>query len=229
MEMQGLAQKLSAVNVREDWIGIRGIVGDDVTMDALGAVKITSMKRTIKVVTDSQGRFEFALPRRERTSLTLSREGYLTKPFVVPMDSANSADIVVLMTRGADPIFMKQAMVDLEHRMAWGGRGMFVLDNNKLAATGQYNVGEAIFRSGMLIRKGVDLGRPGVFLDGQPSSTLVLNTIKVADVELVEVWGMDTDDTRTLASRWPGGSAGHRGGGGWIVIWRKRQPPSETR
>ncbi|MBC8087929.1 MAG: carboxypeptidase-like regulatory domain-containing protein, partial [Phycisphaerae bacterium] len=214
------------VNVREDWIGIRGVVGDDSTMDVLKGVTIKSMKHTIHIVTDSQGRFEFSLPRRERTSLTLSRDGYLTKPFVVPLDSTNSADVVVLMRRGTDPIFMKQALVDLEHRMAWGGIGMFVLDQNKLAATGELYLDAAIGRSGMLVRKGIVFRFPefpGVFLDGQPSTSLVLGTLKVADIELVEVWAKDSDPTRSLASRWPGGgSRSQRGGGPWIAVWRKR-------
>lgn len=222
IEMSRLPQQLDAVNVREDWVGIRGVVGDDSTMDVLKGVTIQSMKRRIHVVTDSQGRFEFSLPKRERTSLTLSRDGYLSKPFVVPMDSGKSADVVVLMRRGADPIFMKHAMIDLQHRMAWGGIGMFVLDQNKLASTGELYLDAAIGASGMLARKGIVLSYPGVFLDAQPSSFIVLSQLKVADIEMVEVWGQNTDATRTLASRWPGGSIGPWGGGPWIAIWRKR-------
>ena len=221
MQMRALPQQLSAVNVREDWIGIRGVVGDDSTMEVLKGVTIKSMKRTIELVTDSQGRFEFSLPKRERTSLTLSRDGYLSKPFVVPMDSTNSADVIVLMKRGADPIFMKYAMIDFEHRMGWGGIGMFVMDHDKLSATGELYLDNAIARSGMLIRKGIS-GTPRVFLNGQPSNASVLHHIRAADVELVEWWGQGSEATCTFAARWPGGVCGKSGGGPWVSIWLRR-------
>lgn len=221
MRLRALPQQLSAVNVREDWIGIRGVVGDDSTMDVLKGVTITSMKRTINLVTDSLGRFEFSLPKRERTSLMLTRSGYRTKPFVVPMDSANSADVIVLMKRGNDPITTKYVMTDLQHRMAWGGVGMFVLDHTKLETTGQTRLIDAIGASGMPIRKGIQLELPGVFLDGLPSNSGILFDLKVSEVEIVEVWGKNSDATRSLAARWPGGSIGTGGGGPWIAVWRR--------
>lgn len=226
-EMRPLPQRLSTMNVREDWVGIRGVVGDDSTMDVLGDVAIKSMKRSIRVVTDSLGRFEFSLPRRELTSMTLTRDGYMSKPFIVPMDS-NSADVVILMQRGRDPIHMKQAVVDMQHRLAFGGIGMFALDNSKLTETGEMYVNAAIMRSGMMTRKNLRMGTPGVFIDGEPGSELALQRMKVSDVELIEVWEQDADLTRTLSSRMTGGGVSLKGGGGWIVVWRKNAKASRN-
>jgi hypothetical protein len=73
VQLRRLAQQIAEVAVRADaWIGIRGVVGDEQTMAALAGVQIRSMKRDVRVVTDSLGRFEFPLPKAELSTSSLA-------------------------------------------------------------------------------------------------------------------------------------------------------------
>lgn len=227
--LQATAQQLAGVEVRDEWIGIRGIVGDDRTMTPLAGVTVRFAKRNITVVTDSLGRFTMSLPRAERTTLALSLNDYLTRPAVVSFDNVKSVEATFLLTRGKDPKHLKSTLIDLDRRLGWGGIGMFVADAGVLTKYGAPTLADGLRESGLYARKGL-IPPPDsfcVFVDGVPRPDLQPIRIPMAGVDFVEVWGMNTEDTGTLSSRWPGkfcnpqqfGS--RRTDGPWLSVWMK--------
>ncbi len=225
LTLRALPPQLAAVEARANWVGIRGVVGDESTMMPLPGVTIRSISRDVHVVTDSAGRFSFPLPKSERTTMRLEREGYRTRPAVVLMQGP-SADVVLLMTPGEDPNHLPSALADLSSRMGWGGIGMFVLDQEQMMQrTGNTTLWDGIRNSGMLHQKGILLTHICMFVNGMPRPFLHPRMITLAEVDFVEVWGYNREDTRTFSSRWTGGSCaggrspGRRGDGPWISVW----------
>lgn len=227
--MQTTAQQLAGVEVRDEWIGIRGIVGDDGTMTPLAGVTVRFAKRNITVVTDSLGRFTMSLPRAERTTLALSLTNYRSRPAVVSFDDANSVETTILLTRGNDPKHLKATLIDLDRRLGWGGVGMVVADAGAMSKYGAKTVQEGLLESGLLTRKGIPFtpDKFCIFIDGAPRPDLMVHMIPMAGVDFIEVWSMNTEDTGTLSARWPGkycqpqtfGS--RKSDGPWLSVWMK--------
>jgi hypothetical protein len=229
--MHAVPQQVAGVDVRESWIGIRGVVGDEETMKPLAGVQVRSIKRNIRVFTDSLGRFEFSLPKAERTSLQLTLDNYKSRPAMVSLEETKSANITVLLTRGTDPNHMKHTLLDLDRRLGWGGMGMFVANAEILTRHGAQTLAEGLLESGMLARKGL-VPPPDtfcVFVDGIARPDIQPQSIPVAGVDFVEVWGVNTDDTGTFAARWPGRTCrpqragSRRADGPWLGVWMKAQ------
>lgn len=111
LQLRRLAQQIAEVKVRADaWIGIRGVVGNEQTMEPLAGVLITSMKRDVRVVTDSLGRFSFPLPKAELSSLQLSQAGYVSRPAMIRVQRGDTSALVLLMKRGQDPTYLRFAL-----------------------------------------------------------------------------------------------------------------------
>lgn len=227
--LQSTAQQIAAIEVREEWIGIRGIVGDDRTMTPLAGVTVRFAKRNITAVTDSLGRFVMSLPRAERTTLALSAPNYLSRPAVVSFDDANSVETTILLARGNDPKHLKSTLIDLDRRLGWGGVGMVVADAGAMTKYGAQTLQEGLLESGLLVRKGIPYTPKTfcIFIDGVPRPDLVPIMIPMAGVDFVEVWSTNTEGTGTLSARWPGkycqpqtfGS--RKSDGPWLSVWMK--------
>ncbi|MGV3708718.1 MAG: carboxypeptidase regulatory-like domain-containing protein [Gemmatimonas sp.] len=228
VQLTAIPQKLSEVSVRADWIGVRGVVGDDSTMQPLPNVLVRSTKRGISVRTDSLGQFEFSLPKRERVTLQLESEGYLTRPAYVGLDTTNSASVVLLMRHGQDAKHVKQSLVDLGNRLSWGGNRMFVVTRAQLSQQGAQYLGDGLRESGMLARKNM-LNNGCLFIDGVPRPGTDFNMVPVTTIDFVEMYEVNADETGTLRSRWPyrGCSPPTRPGAGgpngpWISVWTRK-------
>ena len=230
VQLRRLAQQIAEVKVRADaWIGIRGVVGNEQTMEPLAGVLITSMKRDVRVVTDSLGRFSFPLPKAELSSLQLSQAGYVSRPAMIRVQRGDTSALVLLMKRGQDPTYLRFALSDLSHRMAWAGMGTLVANRAQLSRYGAKTLEDGIFRSGLLSQRGIQLSRPiCLFVNGEPQPNRPLWSIDLASVDFIEVWGRNTEQFGSLQARWPGGRCGaaqtnQRGGGPWVSVWLLNQ------
>lgn len=226
VQLRRLAQQIAEVAVRADaWIGIRGVVGDEQTMAPLAGVQIRSMKRDVRVVTDSLGRFEFPLPKAELSTLQLSHAGYISRPAMSRVQRGDTTSLVLLMKRGEDPKQLRFALSDLSHRMAWAGIGTLVANRAQLTRYGARTLEDGIFRSGLLTQRGIQLTRPiCLFVNGEAQPNRPLWSIELASVDFIEVWGRNTEQFGSFQARWPGGRCGaaattHRGGGPWVSVW----------
>ena len=220
------AQQVGAINVRARFTGIRGIVGDSTTMKPIAGVKITSVRRGKQLLTDSTGRFVIDLPRAEQTMLQLEADGYLARPAIVDVPNDGSVDVILFMTAGKNPKYLHQALVDFNHRTAWHPAGSFIASREDLAHDDAKTLADATMVIDGQSRGHLDTSAC-LFIDGVPSRTSSLAAIRVADVESVEMIRRDTDDTRTLQSRWPGGACAgskpsKRGDGPWVSVWLRK-------
>lgn len=207
MVLNTLAQQLNAVNVREKWIGIRGIIGDSTTMQPIAGALVATVRRGKRVVSDSAGRFEIPLEKAEQTVLTVTRQGYQARAAQVAMRDGEAADVVLFMLPGQEPKYLKMALVDLGHRMAWGAANSFVAGHGELARNGAKNLLDGIIEAGMLERKGLSLVRQMcLFVDGVPKPDYSVSSVLLANVDFVEVLGWGADEAKTLTSRWPTGA-----------------------
>jgi hypothetical protein len=146
VQLRRLAQQIAEVTVRADaWIGIHGVVGDEQTMAPLAGVQIRSMKRDVRVVTDSLDRFEFPLPKAELSTLQLSHAGYISRPAMSRVQRGDTTSLVLLMKRGEDPKQLRFALSDLSHRMAWAGIGTLVANRAQLTRYGARTLEDGIF------------------------------------------------------------------------------------
>lgn len=230
IRLQRLAQQVAEVVVRaERWVGMRGVVGDEATMQPLAGVVITSMKRDVRVVTDSLGRFEFRLPKPERTAVQLSQPGYVSRPAVVTVQRGDTTSLVLLMKRGADPTYIRFALSDLGHRMAWAGIRVLVADRQQLSRRSGKTLEDGLYGGSLLSQRGIQLGRTiCLFVNGEAQPNRPLWSISLADVDFVEVWARNTEQFGSLQARWPGGRCGsaptnHKGGGPWVSVWLTNQ------
>jgi hypothetical protein len=230
LQLKRLVQQIAEVSVRADaWIGIRGVVGDEQTMEPLAGVLITSMKRDVRVVTDSLGRFSFPLPKAELSSLQLSQAGYVSRPAMLRVKQGDTSSLVLLMRRGEDPTHLRFALSDLSHRMAWAGMGTLVANRTQLSRYGARTLEDGIFRSGLLSQRGIVLTQPVcLFVNGEAQPNRPLWSIDLASVDFVEVWGRNTEQFGSFQARWPGGRCGaaptnQRGGGPWVSVWLLNQ------
>lgn len=227
--LQSTSQQIAAIEVREKWTGIRGIVGDDRTMTPLAGVTVRFAKRNITAVTDSLGRFMIPLPRPERTTLALSAPNYLSRPAVVSFDDANSVETTILLVPGKDPKHLKSSLIDLDRRLGWGEVGMFVADAGALTKYGAQTLQDGLLESGLLTRNGITYApdRLCIFIDGAPRPDIKPINIPMAGVDFIEVWSANTEDTGTLSARWPGKYCqpqrfgARRSDGPWLSIWTK--------
>jgi hypothetical protein len=105
------------------------------------------MKRDVRVVTDSLGRFEFPLPKAELSALQLSHAGYISRPAISRVQRGDTTSLVLLMKRGEDPKQLRFALSDLSHRMAWSGIGTLVANRAQLTRYGARTLEDGIFRS----------------------------------------------------------------------------------
>ena len=237
IQMNRIAQRLAESNVRAKWIGIRGIVGDSATMRPLAGVEISSGHRDVHVVTDSSGRFEIPLPKAEPTALRIRREGYQTRPVVLSMADSASNDIIVIMTRGVDPPPMKQNLVDLDHRLAWNDHNSVVQSHDELDRYKPRSLMDALLVNPAIVRKGMRLqSMMCLSIDGVPQVGAPLSMVPFADVELVELYGSDADQSHSLSGKWRRRDCGCNlelgGGCGWQIgrqfvmyvnVWTKSQ------
>ena len=206
-----IAQQLSAVNVRENWIGIRGVVGDSATMLPLANTVIQSLHRGIKITTDSLGRFEIPLEKAEQTALVLHRDGYLSRPAHVSMENGGATDLVLFMLPGKDRNDMKNALKDLDRRMTWAGIGSAMIDREQLSKYGAVRLPQALDESGILTRRGLKLPHDTIgksngvclFVDGRARVNWPLSSVIVSNVDFVEVYGFGADEGRSLLALWP--------------------------
>lgn len=226
LRLQRLAQQVAEFKVRADaWVGIRGVVGDDATMQPLAGVHIRSMKRDVRVVTDSLGRFEFPLPKAELSSLQLTHDGYVSRPAVLRVKRGDTTSLVLLMKRGEEPKYLRFALSDLSHRMAWAGTGVLVANREQLARNGGKTLEDALLGSGLLSQRGIILGRSVcLFVNGEAQPSRPLWSIDLASIDFIEVWRRNSEPLGSLQARWPGGKCGaaptsHKGGGPWVSVW----------
>lgn len=228
LRLTRLAQQVAEFKVQADaWVGIRGVVGDEATMRPLVGVVVTSMKRDVRTVTDSLGRFEFPLPKPELSMLQLSQPGYISRPAMIRVLRGDTASLVLLMKRGEDPTYLRFALSDLSHRLAWAGIRTLVADRAHLSRYGAKTLADGITDSRVMSR-GILLDRICLFVNGEPQPNRPLWSIDLASVDFVEIWGRDSEQFGSFQARWPGGKCGggaasHKGGGPWVSVWLTSQ------
>ena len=70
-----------------------------------------------------------------------------------------------------------------------------------------YPFSEAIKSSPSFAKRGMKIGNATcVFINGNPRPGLSLDTLRVEDVEAVELYGANGDPTQSLSSDWPRGA-----------------------
>lgn len=202
--LRAIARQLSDVEVRAQWIGIRGGVGDETTHQPLPGAVVTTSRPALRVVTDSNGRFEIPLPKAEAVLLQIERPGYRTRPVRVEVLKDQPTDVVFFLAPGEDPRHMKVALSDLRHRMAMAKINAFTADRNQINQSKGVNLYDAIVSSGLLQKHHLTMGKSiCLFVDGMARPNFPVSTIQVDDVEFIEVYGPRSEMTGTLMAEWP--------------------------
>lgn len=202
LTMSALPHQLATLNVRETWIGIHGVIGDSSTMQPLAGVRVTSLRRRKSVVTDSAGRFDIPLSQAEQTMLDLRRDGYQSRAANVVMNKGSAADVVLFMSAGKDPNYLKAALVDLDHRAAWSSQNSFIASRAEFDATNAPNLLDALTTSPLMTRKGfIPTRYMCLMVDGVPRPGMPLSSVRMADVDFVEVYTDSGDEIGSLSSR----------------------------
>lgn len=200
------SQKLSGVEVREKWIGIRGGIGDEVTREPIAGAVVAISRGKIRVVTDSFGRFEIPLAKAEGLVLQIARAGYQSKPVRVDVLNNQPTDVVFFLAPGKDPLYMKVALGDLGHRMAATKINAFTANRQQLNKSGAVTLYDAIVSSGLLHKYHLTMGKTMcLFVNGLARPEFPVSTILVDDVDFIEVYGPKAEVTGTLMSEWPRG------------------------
>lgn len=224
------AQELGKVEVNARWTGIRGVIADDSTRLPIVGATVSTAHRNRLVTTDSNGRFALELPAAEHTVLEISHAGYHTRVKGVDITADRATLVVQFLTPGNDSDATRQAIADLDRRLALGQFYSFTTSALEVTKNGGKTVNDALYASGLLMRNGLRLGDSVcVFVDGTPKYGLSASRIDVDNVDFLEVYSADPNGT--LANLWgkfscpPVLGNPHVGNGkfvGWIVVWTKK-------
>lgn len=235
--LRTVARQLAAMQVRENWTGVRGIIGDNRNRLPVAGAEVMVPQLKKKVVTDSLGRFEIPLEKSSTVILQVSRKGYDMRVMSFPLNESSGTDVVMFLEPGEDSRKMKFVYRDLQQRLATIGPRSFVADRDMLARDGSMNVYEALTRSGLLQKSGLKFGSETCLLiDGTPKYGFTASTVRVADIDFIEVYGKDSDIGNSLRTMWGRGQCGIEQTGGlppqaferkrfveYVVVWTRKR------
>lgn len=198
-----VAQQLGAREIREHWIGVRGVIGDVKTRRPIpnAEVMIAQFQRVVR--TDGAGRFEIPLPSAAQVVVQISGTGYQTRVTGFGLNENEATDVVFFLTPGKDINGQKNTLRDLQQRLTTTPLRSFVASRQQLSQRGASTVYDALVGSGLLSRMGLRFGdKVCVLIDGHPVYGFPPTAIALADVDFVEVFGYKSDMGGSLASEW---------------------------
>ena len=198
-QLLGLARQIAEFAVRERWTGIRGVIGDEATREPLVGAEVMVAQAKQKVLTDSLGRFEIPLTSEDQTVVQVKRKGYQTRIRSFSVTEGQATDVVLLLKAGGDVNGRGYILRDLQQRLSLTPFRSFVAGRDQLAKNGAATVYDAIIASGLLIKNGLKFGDTVCLLvDGQPRSGFPISTVRIADIDFVEVFGYKADIGNSL-------------------------------
>ena len=193
-QLRGLARQIAEFAIRERWTGLRGVIGDEVTREPIVGAEVTVAQAKQKVVTDSLGRFEIPLTSNEQKVVQVTRDGYQTRIRSFGVTEGQATDVVVLLKAGSDVKGYSHILRDLQQRLTLTPFRSFVAGREMLAKNGAVTVYDAVIASGLLAKNGLKFGDTVCLLvDGQPRSGFPISTLRIGDIDFIEVFGYRAD------------------------------------
>ena len=198
-QLRGLARQIAAFAVRERWTGIRGVIGDEATREPVTGAEVMVAQAKRKMFTDSLGRFEIPLTSEDQTVVQIKRDGYQTRIRSFAVTEGQATDVVLLLNVGDDIKGRSYLLRDLQQRLSRTPFRSFVVGRDQLVKNGAVTVYDAVIASGLLTKNDLKLGDTVCLLvDGQPRSGFPISTVRIADIEFIEVFGHGADIGNSL-------------------------------
>ncbi|MEO7996252.1 MAG: carboxypeptidase regulatory-like domain-containing protein [Gemmatimonadaceae bacterium] len=201
--LRTVARQIERMEIRENWIGVRGIVGDNNNRQPIAGAEVMVPQQKKKVLTDSLGRFEIPLSKAGEAVVQVAREGYETRVMGVSLSPSSGTDVVLFLTPGNGPNGQKNRLRDLQQRLTTSSNRSFVAGRDVLAKDGATTIYDAVIASGLLAKNGLKFGAPVCLLvDGLPRYGFPVSTVRLADIDFIEVFGDGADIGNSLRLAW---------------------------
>lgn len=201
--LRTVARQIGPMTIRENWVGIRGIIGDNYNRLPIAGAEIMVAQQKKKVVTDSLGRFELPLSKTGSVIVQITAKGYEPRAMSLTLNAFSGTDVVYFLAPGNGANGMKNILRDLQQRLTTSGNRSFVADRDFLSRDGAVTVYDAVISSGLLQKNGLKFGPTTCLLvDGQPRYGFPVSTVRIADIDFIEVFGAGADIGNSLRFAW---------------------------
>jgi hypothetical protein len=226
---------------------IYGVVGAAGDLRLLRGAEVQIAGASVKVTTDSAGRFFAALASPGVYVVRARFAGYASRILSVTVPANGAVEVSLLLDSSSMGASNREeaAWKEFDHRQHLRGSETGLVSRAELLANGNANVLAALGRAASLAGKGYQFGPDVcVFVNGLPSPATSLFTLDASEIEAIEVYKRaatvqtkrgfqtiptETDLSGTLAARSQGiacgyGQASRPGAENveWLVIWMKQ-------
>ena len=201
--LRTVARQIGAMEIRENWVGVRGIIGDNYNRLPIAGAEVMVPQQKKRILTDSLGRFDLPLTNTGPVVVQVSAKGYETRVMSLTLNAFSGTDVVYFLAPGNGPNGEKNMLRDLQQRLSTLGNRSFVADRNSLARDGATTVYDAVLMSGLLQKNGLKFGPATCLLvNGRPRYGFPVSTVKVDDIDFIEVYGAGADIGNSLSMTW---------------------------
>jgi hypothetical protein len=198
---------LDSVLVRAQWTGVRGIVFDARNLTPIAGARVQLMGTDSVVRSDADGTFAIGWPRGRAVVVRVERDGFLPvlRSADIPDKGYVELDLPLDMaTRNARDLIEQK---DLQLRLKLAGAQAVFVTGADLRRSGALSAKEAFYESTSGRRSGVSITRQTcVFVNGQPRPGFPFDALRAADIEFLEAYPGNAENSRTLLHRWPPGA-----------------------
>jgi hypothetical protein len=198
---------LDSVLVRARWTGVRGIVFDARNLTPLTGARVQVMGTDSVVRSDANGRFAVGMRRGGSALVRVERDGFLPVLRSATVAAGGYVELDLPLDTAAPPPkdFIEQK--DLQLRLKMAGSRATTVTGTDLRRSGALSAKEAFFESTAGRRSGVRILRSScVFVNGRARPGFPFDALRAADIEFLEAYPPGSDNSRTLAMRWPPGA-----------------------
>lgn len=207
VELAPLPPTLDTLRVIASPLSIVGTVFSEGDKRVIHRARVSLQANPFATESDTAGRFAFDGVPEGAYVLYVNAPGFLPYMLSLAVPREGAVQVAIAMrTPAMDP---NRALVSLMSEFNLRTRTASVMHaalipRQELIANAEETLGYAISRSPSFLKKGLEMDSPCVFVDGEPRIAKLLDDIKVADVEAVEVYAAGADWSQTLAHRWGG-------------------------
>jgi len=226
---------LDAVRVRAAEQAIYGAVGTSTDLQPLRQAVVQVFGNTTGQVTvDSTGHFFFPVKTSGAYVVRAKVDGYTAQTVSVTVPHNEGVEVALLLDSAVNgPSHMLEAgYADFRSRLLVRRMSSALVPRSEIL---EHDAGEmltAIQFSRSFLSRPLRMGPTAcIFVDGNPRPGYSLRVVEPRDVEAVELYGVDGDQSGTLGLRWPRNApCGDTGASSvtpgkdvvrWIVIWLK--------
>lgn len=204
-----IPKPLDTVRVSFHVPALTGVVGTAAALQPLAGARVQIVGGKEVVTTDSAGRFAASLPRGGAYVLRVEHRGFVDRLLSIDVPPDSVRDVSVLLDSGSafhrvgDEARWKQ----FDSRVQVLGVKGALVPSAELRRYGSGTLMGALQLSPSFQRKGLMFGPVVcVFVDGIPMPGLPLDGVPLSEIEAVELYGLNGDDTRSLENAWPRGA-----------------------